>query len=501
MENFCPAYRQQGKFGILLLVGIRYDEGVTEVIDDPGSPIQKLVKETRPHGKYRLYLKDAISTTRLSFSQVQIPMTRKKKLRNVLSIVILAFQILVVSSTLTAQSGSPKDEVALQHARQILKSTPLIDGHNDLPWTIRTNLQAPRDVEAYDLSKRTPCDTDLGRLKEGQVGAQFWSVWVPGELKGQGYAKLQLEQIDIARRMIARYPGNLSLALTASDIEADFKKGLIASLLGMEGGHVIENSLGALRAYYALGVRYMTLTHNVTLDWADAALDEPKHGGLTSFGKEVIREMNRLGMLVDLSHVTPEVMSDVLRTSEAPVIFSHSAAHTLVNHPRNVPDSILVRVRQNGGVIMVCFIPYFVSQKMADWEKPLSETLKRITSAEESKRIQQEYAVTHPKPKALLSDVADHIEYIRKVAGVDHLGIGSDFFGGEEMPVGLEDTSKFPYLFAELIKRGWSDADLRKLAGENILRVIREAEGVSLRLQKTRPASTATIEELDGKQQ
>jgi membrane dipeptidase len=425
-------------------------------------------------------------------------MNRKKKLQTIVRIVILAFQLLAVFSPLAAQSGSPKDEVALQHARQILKSTPLIDGHNDLPWTIRTNPQTPRDVEAYDLRKRTPCDTDLGRLKEGEVGAQFWSVWVPGELKEQGYAKLQLEQIDLARRMIARYPESLTLALTAADIESAFRQGRIGSLLGMEGGHAIENSLGALRAYYALGVRYMTLTHNVTLDWADAALDEPKHAGLTPFGKEVIREMNRLGMLVDLSHVTPEVMSDVLKISEAPVIFSHYAARTLVNHPRNVPDSILVRLRQNGGVIMVCFIPYFVSQNVADWEKPLSETLKRITSAEESKRIQQEYAATHPMPKALLSDVADHIEHIRKVAGVDHLGIGSDFFGGEEMPVGLEDTSKFPYLFAELIKRGWNDAELRKLAGENILRVIREAEGVALQLQKTRPASTATIEALDG---
>ena len=422
----------------------------------------------------------------------------KKKLQTVVSTGILAFQLLVVSSTLTAQSVALKDEVALQHARQILKSTPLIDGHNDLPWTIRTNSQAPRDVEAYDLRKQTPCDTDLGRLKEGQVGAQFWSVWVPGELKEQGYAKLQLEQIDLARRMIARYPESLTLALTAADIESAFRQGRIGSLLGMEGGHVLENSLGALRAYYALGVRYMTLTHNVTLDWADAALDEPKHGGLTPFGKEVIREMNRLAMLVDLSHVTPEVMSDVLRISEAPVIFSHSAARALVNHPRNVPDSILVQLRENGGVIMVCFIPYFISQSAADWEKPLSEKLKRITSSEESKRIQQEYAVTNPMPKALLSDVADHIEYIRKVAGVDHLGIGSDFFGGEMMPVGLEDTSKFPYLFAELVKRGWSDADLRKLAGKNILRVIREAEVVAHHLQKTRPASTATIEQLDG---
>src|ERR1700737_345932 len=240
----------------------------------------------------------------------------------------------------TPASAQTKDR-ALDHARQLLKSTPLIDGHNDLPWEIREFKTAPRDVAAYDLRSRTPKHTDLGRLKEGQVAAQFWSIYIPGEIKDSGFARVQLEQFDIARRMIARYPDRLALALTADDIERDFKRGRIASLLGMEGGHAIENSLGALRAYYDLGARYLTLTHNVTLDWADAALDSARHGGLTEFGREVVREMNRLGMLVDLAHVSPAVMSNALDVSEAPVIFSHSASRELVNHPRNVPDSIL----------------------------------------------------------------------------------------------------------------------------------------------------------------
>jgi len=397
---------------------------------------------------------------------------------------------------LVTQLAAQTEDAALKHARQLLKSTPLIDGHNDLPWTIRSNAQTPFDVEAYDLRKRTPTDTDLERLKQGQVGAQFWSVYIPGEIKEQGYAKVQLEQIDIARRMIARYPESLVPAYTAANIEAAFKQGRIASLLGMEGGHAIENSLGALRTFYALGVRYMTLTHNVTLDWADAALDQPKHNGLTAFGKEVVCEMNRLGMLIDLSHVTPKVMSDALNISEASVIFSRSSARTLTDHPRNVPDSILTRLTKNGGVVLVTFIPAFVSKEIADWETPLRARLAAITSSEEHDRIRQQYAAEHPMPKATLKQVADHIEYVRKVAGSNHVAIGSDFWGGE-MPVGLEDVSKFPQLFAELIRRGWSDADLKKLAGENILRVLREAEKTAQRLQKTRPASTATIEQLD----
>jgi membrane dipeptidase len=397
-----------------------------------------------------------------------------------------------------AQSSDP----ALQHARELLHSTPLVDGHNDLPWEIRTSKTAPRDVEAYDLRTTRPKHTDLPRLKMGEVGAQFWSIYIPGEAKDSGYARMQLEQFDIARRMIRRYPDRLAPAYSASDIERAFQRHRIASLLGMEGGHAIENSLGALRSYYALGARYMTLTHNVTLDWADAALDTARHGGLTSFGREVVREMNRLGMLVDLSHVSPGVMSTALDVAEAPVIFSHSAARALVEHPRNVPDSILARLPKNGGIVMVTFVPAFVSQEVADWEKQAEDGQKALEatvpdSAERRRRMDQ-WISDHPKPNATLQQVADHIEHVREIAGVDHVGIGSDFDGIEAGPVGLEDTSKFPDLFAELIRRGWSDPDLKKLAGQNLLRVFRTAEAVAARLQKTRPPSTKTIEELDG---
>ncbi|NIM19162.1 MAG: membrane dipeptidase [Candidatus Latescibacteria bacterium] len=415
---------------------------------------------------------------------------------------LLPVGFLLVSSILLAALGAqtvPEDEdPALEHARWILRSTLLIDGHNDLPWVIRRYPEAPGDVEAHDLRKRTPGDTDLERMKEGHVGAQFWSVWIPPGLEDESYAKVQLEQIDLVRRMIDHYSESLGLALTASDIETIFEQGRIASLIGMEGGHAIENSLGALRAFYALGVRYMTLTHSATVDWADAATDEPKHNGLTAFGKEVIREMNRLGMLVDLSHVTPEVMSDALDISEAPVIFSHSSARALTDHPRNVPDTILTRLPENGGIVMVSFVPDFVSQDVADWEAALEELFKGIDSREERKQIREKYAEEHPMPRATISQVADHIDHVQKVAGIDHVGIGSDFSGSSEMPIGLEDTSRFPYLFAELIRRGWSDSELKKLAGENFLRAFREAEAAARRIQKLRPASTATIEDLDG---
>jgi membrane dipeptidase len=397
-----------------------------------------------------------------------------------------------------AQSSDP----ALEHARKLLRSTPLIDGHNDLPWEIRTSKTAPRDVAAYDLRTTTPKHTDLVRMKQGEVGAQFWSIYIPGEDKDSGYARIQLEQFDIARRMIQRYPDRLILALTASDIERAFRRHRIASLLGMEGGHAIENSLGALRSYYALGARYMTLTHNVTLDWADAGLDTARHGGLTSFGREVVREMNRLGMLVDLSHVSPGVMSNALDVAEAPVIFSHSSARALVEHPRNVPDSILARLPKNGGIVMVTFVPAFVSQEVADWEKQAEDDKKALEatvsdSVERQRRIDQ-WMSNHPRPNATLQQVADHIEHVRDIAGVDHVGIGSDFDGIDFGPVGLEDTSKFPDLFAELIRRGWSDPDLKKLAGQNLLRVLRTAELAAARLQQTREPSTKTIEELDG---
>ena len=405
--------------------------------------------------------------------------------------------LLLLTAMPSPASGQSKDR-ALEHARKLLRATPLIDGHNDLPWAIRERKEAPRDVGAYDLRSRTAGHTDLARLAQGQVGAQFWSIYIPGEIKDSGYAKVQLEEFDIARRIIARYPERLALALTANDIERSFKRGRIASLLGMEGGHAIENSLGALRSYYDLGARYMTLTHNVTLDWADAALDSTRHNGLTEFGREVVREMNRLGMLVDLSHVSPATMSDALDVAEAPVIFSHSSAKALTDHGRNVPDSILKRLPENGGVVMVTFVPAFVSNEVAAWEAQAKEQTDAIKEAVsdtvEQKRRFDEWKTAHPRPSATLKQVADHIDYVRKVAGADHVGIGSDFDGIDTTPEGLEDVSKFPELFAELIRRGWSDGDLKKLAGQNVLRALRGAEATAARLQKTREPSTKTIE-------
>ncbi|HET7471405.1 MAG TPA: dipeptidase [Gemmatimonadales bacterium] len=399
------------------------------------------------------------------------------------------------------QTSAPAADPALARARALLRSTPLIDGHNDLPWEIRRAKDHPFDVAAYDLRQPAPKHTDLARLEAGQVGAQFWSIYIDGEMKDSGYARVQLEQFDIARRMIARYPDRLAMALTADDIERAFKRHRVASLLGMEGGHAIENSLGALRSYYALGARYMTLTHNVTLDWADAALDSARHGGLTEFGKEVVREMNRLGMLVDLSHVSPATMSDALDVAEAPVIFSHSASRALVDHPRNVPDSILARLPKNGGVVMVTFVPSFVSNEFKQWEASGDSALKQLRTlpdSTEARRQWEEWKGAHPPPAATLAQVADHIEHVRQVAGVDHVGIGSDFDGVDYTPVGLEDVSKFPELFAELIRRGWTDADLKKLAGQNLLRVLRQAEATAARLQREREPSTKTIEQLDG---
>lgn len=411
--------------------------------------------------------------------------------------------LLLLCSALPLAAQAQAADPALAHAKRLLAGTILIDGHNDLPWEIRTSKDAPRDVVAYDLRGTTKGKTDLARLAAGEVGAQFWSIYIPGEDRDSGYARVQLEEFDIARRMIARYPERLTLALSADDIVRAKRQKHIASLLGLEGGHAIENSLGALRSYYDLGARYMTLTHNVTLDWADAALDSAKHGGLTPFGREVVHEMNRLGMLVDLSHVSPGVMSNVLDVAEAPVIFSHSSSRALVNHKRNVPDSILARLPKNGGVVMVTFVQAFVSEERRiaeDAQDSVIAALKPILpDSAEWRRQFKAWNDAHPLPRATLSQVADHIEHIRKVAGVDHIGIGSDFDGMGEGPAGLEDVATFPALFAELIHRGWSDADLKKLAGENLIRAFRQAEATAARLQKERPASTATILQLDGK--
>jgi len=406
--------------------------------------------------------------------------------------------VLAFTSVTSPLAGQMDSAAALAHARAILSSSPLIDGHNDLPWVIREQKNAPMDVAAYDLSKPTTGMTDLARLRQGLVAGQFWSIYVPGEDRDSGYARIQLEQFDIARRMIAMYPDQLALALTADDIERAFKQKKIASLLGMEGGHAIENSLGALRSYYALGARYMTLTHNVTLDWADAALDTARNDGLTKFGEAVVHEMNRMGMLVDLSHVSPAVMSDVLNVARAPVIFSHSSCRALVDYPRNVPDSILARLQTNGGIVMVTFVPGFVSTKIRDAEAAQESAIKQltvgVTDTTERDRIASEYRKAHPLPKATIADVADHIDHARQIAGVDHIGIGSDFDGIDEGPAGLEDVSKFPNLFAELVRRGWSDADLKKLAGQNLLRVMHQAEAVAAKLQAAEQPSTASIQ-------
>jgi Zn-dependent dipeptidase, microsomal dipeptidase homolog len=404
-------------------------------------------------------------------------------IRSLLRALIFLF-LLGASLPLKAQN-----DPYLARAKRILSQTPLIDGHNDLPWRIREDSIARGNVDKYDLRKTTPGMTDLARLKTGMIGAQFWAVYTPGEYSDSGYARVQLEQIDIAHRIIEKYPDRFELALTSKDIRRIFKEGKIGSLLGLEGGHGIENSLGALRSYYGLGARYLTLTHNVTLDWADAALDSAKHQGLTPFGDSVVREMNRLGMLVDLSHVSPATMSDALNVTQAPVMFSHSGARALVDVPRNVPDSILRRVTTNGGIVMVPFVTGFVSPAVALYEQSMRPTITDLRKQYGDdtvaiKRAIDEWRAAHPAPHATLAQVADQIDYVRKVAGVDHVGIGADFDGITEVVQGLEDVSKYPALFAELARRGWSDTDLKKLAGENLLRVFAQAEAVSARLKK-----------------
>jgi membrane dipeptidase len=387
--------------------------------------------------------------------------------------------VTLLGCTAAAQAtlADPHQEVA----RRVLTTTPLVDGHNDLPWAIRTYRAAPRNVAAYDLRTRAPGHTDIPRLREGMVGIQFWSIYVPSRAVEEGAARVQLEQFDIARQIFARYPDVFEETLTADEAVRAFRAGKIASVMGMEGGHVIENSLGALRAYYDLGARYLTLTHSDNTDWADAATDRPRHNGLTAFGREVVREMNRLGMLVDLSHVAPRTMHDAIDVSEAPVIFSHSSARAVTDHPRNVPDDVLRRMHENRGIVMVTFVPAFLNQEVA-WHSRLPVEQQRQT----------------PAPRATMADAIRHLEHVRDVAGIDHVGIGGDYDGITQVPEGLEDVSTYPALFAELSRRGWSEADLRKLAGENALRVWREAEEVARRLQRERGPSVVTIEQLDG---
>jgi len=381
----------------------------------------------------------------------------------------------LVLALVTSSAACGQEDEHLEKVRRVLSATPLFDGHNDLPWAIRQQEGAPHSVRAYDLRATTPGHTDIARLRTGMVGAQFWSVYVDMESVEVGAARVQLEQIDIARQFIREYPDVFEQAYTTSDVERIFHSGKIGSVLGMEGGHAIENSLGALRAYYDLGVRYMTLTHSENADWADSATDDPEHGGLTEFGKEVVREMNRLGMLVDLSHTSAETMNDALDVTEAPVIFSHSGAQGVTGHRRNVPDQVLQRLRANGGVVMVVFYPWHVSEALRAYDGP------------------------GDPPWATLFDVADHIEYVRDTAGIDHVGLGSDYDGMEPdpPPEGLEDVSKFPALLVELSRRGWSEDELAKLAGGNVLRAWEEAERVAARIQAQRGPSNASIADLD----
>ena len=404
-----------------------------------------------------------------------------------------------------AQAQQPADPALVQRARAILRTTPLIDGHNDLPWAVRDDFAGK--LERVDITRDTraltpPLQTDIPRLRQGGVGAQFWSVYVPAGLAGPQATKAVLEQIDIAKRIVAQHPTVFEWAETADDIVRIHRAGRIASMAGAEGGYAIDNSLGVLRELRRAGVRYMTLTHSTTIDWADSATDAPRHGGLSRFGEEVVREMNRIGMLVDLSHVSEETMLDAMRVSEAPVIFSHSSARGATAHPRNIPDSVLTLLPQDGGVAMVTFVGVFVSEGARAWSAARAAEEARLKSLHpgDAARVTREteaWVQANPTPQATIADVADHIEHIRRVAGVDHVGIGGDFDGTTSLPVGLQGVEGYPLLLAELLRRGWSDADIRKLAGENVLRVMRQADQAAARLQRTRAPSSATLQELD----
>ena len=394
----------------------------------------------------------------------------------------------------------PAPTAGFAAARDLLSRYPIIDGHNDLPWALRQARSA--GPELTDIAQRVEfTHTDLPRLAEGGVGGQFWSVYVPAELQGDAAVAATIEQVDLVRRLAARYPDRLELALTAAQAESITASERVACLIGAEGGHSIASSLPVLRALHELGVRYMTLTHNRNVPWADSATDEPAAGGLTPFGREVVREMQRLGMLVDLSHVAPATMTDALDTAQAPVIFSHSSALALCDHPRNVPDEILARLHGNNGVCMITFVPAFVSQACRDWELGLAQELRQqgLDPRDPSSRRQAgpEWLAAHPRPAATLADVADHADHVREVARIEHIGVGGDYDGVDQLPEGLADVSRYPALIAELRDRGWSDADCGALASGNILRVLRDAEAAAAEISATRPPSVARIEDLD----
>lgn len=388
-----------------------------------------------------------------------------------------------LAMTVTAAASAGGTNEMLERARALHRQVPMFDGHNDYPWEVRQ--QADKDVARLDIRGPQPATmTDIPRLRQGGVGAQFWSVYVPANLAGRAAVTATLEQIDIVHRMIERYPDALELALTAADVERIFKAGKVASLIGMEGGHSIDSSLGALRMFFRLGARYMTLTHSRNVAWADSATDTPVHNGLSPFGEEVIHEMNRLGMIADLSHVSPDVMRHVLRISKAPVIFSHSSARALCNHPRNVPDAILRALKANGGVVMVSFVPGFTTPAAMDWDTAQDAEQARIQKASAGneaavKRGLDQWRAAHPQPAVTITDVANHIDHIRKLAGIDHIAYGSDFDGITSTPAGLEDVSTFPALTAELLRRGYTDDEVKKVLGLNMLRVMRAVEAAA----------------------
>ncbi|MCU0291747.1 MAG: dipeptidase [Thermoanaerobaculaceae bacterium] len=421
-------------------------------------------------------------------------------------VLVLMVGLGMVGSAGVAGPPAQADQAQLEaQVRQILRESPLIDGHNDLAEGLADvfgNRLDRVDLRAGTSTLEEPFQTDIPRLRQGAVGGQFWSAFVPSELDGPAGVQLVLEQIDVIKRMVAKHPDTFELALTAADIERIHRAGRVASLIGIEGGQAIGSSLAVLRQTFACGARYMTLTHWRSLRWVDAATGEPLHGGLTQFGREVVREMNRLGMLVDLSHVSDAVMRDALAISEAPVIFSHSSARAVCNHVRNVPDDILEQVAARGGLVMVNFAPGFISDEARLYDEVAWPEHDRISKLypDDRARVRTEFAAwqtAHPAPVVTLAQVADHLDHIKRVAGIDHVGIGSDFDGIGRTPVGLEDVSKYPALLAELLRRGWTPAEIKKVAGQNLLRVLRDAEKVAARLQRQRRPSEAHIEDLD----
>ncbi|MFD5061194.1 dipeptidase [Streptomyces sp. NPDC058394] len=401
-------------------------------------------------------------------------------------------------------AGHTADRTAerLTRAGELLAEYPVVDGHNDLPWALRE--QVGYDLDARDIAtdQSAHLHTDIRRLRAGGVGAQFWSVYVRSDMAGDAAVSATLEQIDVVAELLDRHPADLRRALTADDMEAARTEGRIASLMGAEGGHSINNSLGTLRALHTLGVRYMTLTHNDNIAWADSATDEPGVGGLSPFGHEVVREMNRTGMLVDLSHVAATTMRDALATSTAPVMFSHSSARAVCDHPRNVPDDVLAQLPANGGIAMATFVPKFVLPAAVAWTRAADENMRahglhHLDTTPQAMKIHAAFEAANPRPMATVATIADHLDHMREVAGIDHIGIGGDYDGTAFLPTGLEDVSGYPNLIAELLGRGWSATDLAKLTWRNAVRVLRDAEDVARDLRTRRGPSHATIDELD----